>query len=795
MTKKILHKTKRKPRTNWFDLGGGLLNGVASGVSKIINPSGNSTGVGNALQTIGSAASNIPGIGGVIGAGVNMIGGIYNAAFGSNINEEFVEQTEDKAEQQANYVSGASDNASLLADWSSFNNMAHVDQDDVGTDGWFSNKAKNETNRLNETIDDANLRAFYSLKNSADNINKQNSLLALSNYAAYGGPLTMRYTGTMSPFGNQFGEGGSIHIKPENRGKFTALKKRTGKSASWFKEHGTPAQRKMATFALNAKKWKHSFGGELNTQGGDFTNGILHINSGGTHEQNPYEGVQLGVDNQGIPNLVEEGEVVWNDYVFSNRLKPSKNMKKKYKYKGDTFADIAKNIQKESEERPNDPISKKGLNVSMSRLSSLQEGMRQRNHNRINNKFSEGGRRHYSNYTKLTDDSFYTPEYMTFWNYIKDNRNSEAAKEWLDRINNEEFGYVGGNTFTIDDIIELSHDYKRGPVHNAFAQASRAYNKLSRNPYTSDYLSTNLGEAGITMLPKVSSEELFGDLVFDLSEEDKKSILSPSDNVDDSYSLMPDKNNNIPSDINSDEDKVNPFMKSSLLRYAPIIGHGIAAFSDLFSDPDYSAAERVESVDINPALVSYTPVGNYLSYNPFDKDYYINKLNASSGASRRALGNTSGGNRAAMMAGLLASDYNYGTQLGTLARQAEEYNQQQRERVEGFNRQTNLANSEMGLKASMANAESRNKATQLRLNKAGTVAAMRQAARDSYNARRSNNINVLLDELGSLGTEQTYKNWLDWMAEKGVLKANTSGEVKAKGGRIKTRKKKGYTYG
>ena len=48
-----------------------------------------------------------------------------------------------------------------------------------------------------------------------------------------------------------------IHIKPENRGKFTALKKRTGKSSTWYKEHGTPAQRKMATFALNAKKWHH----------------------------------------------------------------------------------------------------------------------------------------------------------------------------------------------------------------------------------------------------------------------------------------------------------------------------------------------------------------------------------------------------------------------------------------------------------------------------------------------------------------------------------------------------------
>ena len=44
------------------------------------------------MQSIGSAASNIPGIGGVIGAGVNFVGGLFNAAFGSNLNEEFIAQ-------------------------------------------------------------------------------------------------------------------------------------------------------------------------------------------------------------------------------------------------------------------------------------------------------------------------------------------------------------------------------------------------------------------------------------------------------------------------------------------------------------------------------------------------------------------------------------------------------------------------------------------------------------------------------------------------------------------------------
>ena len=72
---------------------------------------------------------------------------------------------------------------------------------------------------------------------------------------------------------NEFAEGGGIHIKPENRGKFTALKERTGHSATWFKEHGTPAQKKMAVFALNSKKWKHGDGGNLFYPGGEITYG------------------------------------------------------------------------------------------------------------------------------------------------------------------------------------------------------------------------------------------------------------------------------------------------------------------------------------------------------------------------------------------------------------------------------------------------------------------------------------------------------------------------------------------
>lgn len=362
---------------------GGIANGVATGLSNLMNPSGNSTGVGNALQTVGSIASNIPGVGGLVGAAVNLVGGAVNAAFGSNINEEFVDQTRQGAAQQASYVSNATDNSSLLSDWGSHQDMAHVSQDDVGTDGWFSNKAKNLTKKLNRKIDQANFRAWNSLANTASNIDSKNDMNVMANFSANGGPLTMRYSGVMSPFGNQFKDGGGIHIKPSKRGTFTAAAKKHGKGVQEFarqvlanKDNYSPAMVKKANFARNARKWKHAEGGPLFTHGGIWSNGVTYIDNGGTHEENPFEGVQMGVDPQGIPNLVEEGEVVYNDYVFSNRMKVPKDVKKKLKTKGDTYADAAKELSKESEERPNDYISKKGLEASMSVLIDSQEETR-----------------------------------------------------------------------------------------------------------------------------------------------------------------------------------------------------------------------------------------------------------------------------------------------------------------------------------------------------------------------------------------------------------------------------------
>ena len=63
---------------------------------------------------------------------------------------------------------------------------------------------------------------------------------------------------------------GGIHIKKKNRGKFTEYcgGKVTEECIAKGKKSKDPKIRKRATFAANARKWKHENGGILKAQGG-----------------------------------------------------------------------------------------------------------------------------------------------------------------------------------------------------------------------------------------------------------------------------------------------------------------------------------------------------------------------------------------------------------------------------------------------------------------------------------------------------------------------------------------------
>lgn len=735
-------------------LKGGLASGIGSAVGNIAGGAiggGLESGAGSAISniggTIGSAVSAVnPVLGGIISAGSGIIGGLTNRMFGSKLNEEKIAEVEGSNKAINTVMVDNSSADSVMDQWANQDFGADFSKSDIGKDGWFSNKAKNKYKELKKQQDIARNRALTSYENAADAADTQSDLNAMASFAAFGGPLGIwggygsgaigyelakenlgikalnaankgKLTSLPNSFEsselNTFAKGGKIHIKPENRGKFTKYcgGKVTSECIARGKRSSDLAVRKRATFAANARKWHHAFGGDLLTHGAEWDNGLRIIGNGGTHEENPMEGVPMGMDAEGTPNLVEQGEVIFNDYVFSNRmfadggLLESFNLPKSYD--GYSFAAIAEKLGEESKERPNDPISKRGLLSSMSRLQQAQETVRQQ---------------------------------------------SQVGQEG----------------------VQYAHGGRMGTLFDGFGDMPNFLDGVDYGDWQ-DYG---------TLLEPINAEDLWNESMA---------------GADDS----------------GEEGDTNKSSKLTWLRYAPVVGAAIGLGQNLFSRPDYTSADTIlEAANQagNYTPVGYTPIGNYLQYRPFDRNFYLNKLNAQAGATRRAIMNTTSPSR---NAALLAADYNAQGRLGDLARQAEEYNLAQRQAVETFNRGTNMANAEMGLKAAMANQEAALKARSSRLS--GVAQAM--AVRDAVDARRgasmSANLTNFFNSLGDIGREEysrnmimsnpalyysvdnkgnvTYKNGYENLseAEKKEVRdaANKAKKKKAKGGYLTIKKK------
>ena len=122
-----------------------------------------------------------------------------------------------------------------------------------------------------------------------------------------------------------------------------------------------------------------ALGGWVGTHGGDYPTGFSEFNEGGSHETNANGGILQGIDPNGNPNLVEEGETKWDNYIFSKRLKVPKGFGKAYdlgRVDKKSYADASKKLSKESEERPFDPISTRGRDAMLGRLQQAQEAQK-----------------------------------------------------------------------------------------------------------------------------------------------------------------------------------------------------------------------------------------------------------------------------------------------------------------------------------------------------------------------------------------------------------------------------------
>lgn len=821
---------------------------------------------------------------------------------------------------------------------------------DLGNAGWGHKTNEEQLARVNQGIDAAN--NFQSNAYSFD---------------------TLQDPMTLASAGNVY-EGGWFNKKKWER-KNDELQANTAKAqANVYNQFSNNLNNLQQDQMSNMLANYAAFGGTLSTQGSDWRTGLTFVGNGGSHESNPYGGVPMGIAPDGQPNLVEEGEVIYDlngsPYVYSKRLKMSQAFKDKYKFKGETFADAATQAEKEIEERPNDPIAKRGLDDMMGIIAGEQEKERQKRAERQARKqakqatyaygghiFEDGGRpkklilkRKGGNRTyTLGDDGMYYTEGMRkglSWSEIEPYYNKyyfsadeditepttepmtvnsdtiptvtelpqQITGKTLRRIEDADsdyypgegvtlnttslYGYapaddwsywglndaytgkVGNRTFTAEEIekvvpntILVTKDANGNPIVPELqtmgevydpSKRSRSYtvNQTAEQPVVSNtapatsvststskststgkgtttnrgtttsspvdygylldwmgdeanfaaanaaatkngarnftnaadlYKTATTGKPGPAMRGLLSAYNDFqnanrGGINYNpynegSSETEALSSIPVTNSIPTLGSLSPERYQDTESTnrlnyftslygnraakklekagFNPDGTRREGYTDNGIadndsnhratwMRYAPVVGSALAVLTDPWlNKPDYKNADMVLEAGNSAKDVSFNPIGDYLSYRPFDRLFYANQLAAQQAATRRSLLNTTGGNASTARGLLLAADNQGINQMGNLWRQAEEYNEANRQAVAEFNRGTNMFNSEGFLKADMANQGQGN----VKINAAIEAAKLRELEDNRVAETRSANFTNLFNNLGNIGRE------------------------------------------
>ena len=458
----------------------------------------------------------------------------------------------------------------------------------------------------------------------ADQLNSMSLLANTDNIADYNRAVMMANNNIYDNlYGNFKSKGGSIHIDPSKKGTFTAAATKHHKSVQEFasqvlanKENYSSSMVKKANFARNASKWK-AFGGNLNmdipnyqTHGGDFFNGVTKINEGGTHEENPNGGIIMGVDDKGVPNLVEEGEVIYNDYVYSNRLTPNEEMLKKFnlpsKYKGKTYSYIAEDLSKESEETPLDSISKRGLQANMAKLATIQELHRDALGKSGDNRLVKGNQAAFGGrfYDGLADIS---------------GINTDAYREAQNQIDNFAYNYFGLPQLPAITPKEGNRVIQQKPV-TIKPSTTNSYNT---NPFTKKPLPTNMRYAPIAISGMAALNSLLSkpdyenaDIIRDAAKNIPHSVI-PFNRIYNNYSYRPIDTDYILNQVKAQAGATNRAILNSNLNagsaMAGLLSSGYntqrAVGNALMQAENINDARRKEAAQMQTAVDQYNSQG------------------------------------------------------------------------------------------------------------------------------------------------------------------------------------------
>lgn len=182
-------------------------------VGNLINSNNYSTKAGNTVGTVGNVVGAIDPI---IGAVLQVVGGGINAGFGSHLNNENIKLFNNQNNDQYNKDFDYSSSDSLLQENKNFNFLSRINRKDVGSDGWFSNKARKMTNKLNYNRAVSNFQALNNYANAGNILEQNNDFNALRNTFKDGGFMNTK--GTSFPTGISFINEGGKHSENPNGG-------------------------------------------------------------------------------------------------------------------------------------------------------------------------------------------------------------------------------------------------------------------------------------------------------------------------------------------------------------------------------------------------------------------------------------------------------------------------------------------------------------------------------------------------------------------------------------------------
>lgn len=584
--------------------------------------------------------------------------------------------------------------------------------------------------------------------------------------------------------------------------------------------------------------------------------GYTEFNEGGSHEENPNNGIQFGINPEtNIPLKAEEGEVKEGDYIFSNRIKPDVAILKSLglpQNKNLSYADIARNLRKKLDKRPNDDIMKKYYNDAIERLKQAQESTKRLREKAKENManieaqnlnlvpeneedtleqseelFAEGGNifigDNIRNPTKLNklNSQIFRKNYLKNQRFLVDIKDKEGRiKKSIgfkipSGLNNEDFLKVLSYISSSEDAEKLMGDYIHGTSHynlkngivdeilgrklqkgNSLLKTDKTISENENTPIKSyvlnpeDYYkyypkNNNTPDSTTTNTSRGISTNITPPVTITASKRNRNlpsnslpsinpiNLLQPSNPKGlEETNLALNKpsattNSNIP---NSEKSNIFSNFDVANLRYAPIVNAGINTLTDLFGITNYDDFSSINALEdeyrdtyrrVAPTLISGS-----LEYNPFDTDYAINKLQSQGAATRRAIENNSGGNRATATAGLLASDQNLLGAIGDQMIKAKEYNDSQRRQIADFNRQKDMFNAQQIAQNQQINHTIDN----ARMRGIEHAFALREQEKLQNAQARNINREAFTQILGQLGREEQDRRFVNALSQYNIEK-------------------------